>query len=122
MTGHNVLHASGLRRVRAARRAVRGADRQHPRVTHRGQHRQLPPSAALGWGLATTARRSVATTDVEFYQWTQWIFLQIFNSWFDPEAGRARPIDELVAEFEPDTPTPDGRPWAELSVTEQRRS
>ncbi|MEZ5266390.1 MAG: hypothetical protein R2755_32400 [Acidimicrobiales bacterium] len=38
-------------------------------------------------GLGHDQRRSISTTDVEFYRWTQWIFLQIFNSWYDTEAG-----------------------------------
>ena len=42
-------------------------------------------------GLGHDPRRSVATTDVGFYRWTQWIFLQIFGSWYDPDADRARP-------------------------------
>ena len=41
-------------------------------------------------GLAHDERRSVATTDVEFYRWTQWIFLKIYDSWYDGE--RARPV------------------------------
>ena len=68
----------------------------HPRKTteenilrYKAQLRQL--------GLAHDQRRSVATTDVEFYRWTQWIFLQIYNSWYD--GTRARPIAELEAEF-----------------------
>ena len=44
-------------------------------------------------GFAHDPRRSVATTDVEFYRWTQWIFLQLFNAWYDADAQRARPID-----------------------------
>ena len=42
-------------------------------------------------GLSHDTRRSVTTTDPAYYRWTQWIFLQIFNSWYDPEADRARP-------------------------------
>ena len=72
-------------------------------------------------------RRSVATTDERYYRWTQWIFLQIFNAWYDADADRARPIDDLVAELnagvrEPAEGTnPHQRPWAELSATERRR-
>ncbi|NHW87383.1 leucine--tRNA ligase, partial [Escherichia coli] len=56
-----------------------------------------------------------------FYRWTQWIFLQIFDSWYDREAGRARPVSELIAEFaEGSRPTPDGRPWSGLSAAERR--
>ncbi len=51
-------------------------------------------------GLGHDKRRSFATIESEYYKWTQWIFLQIFNSWYDTEADRARPIDELVAQFE----------------------
>ena len=90
----------GLRRLRAAGGAVRGADRPAPAATtteatsttFRRQLRRL--------GLGHDQRRGVATTDAGYYRWTQWIFLQIFNSWYDDEAGRARPIAELVAELD----------------------
>src|SRR5690606_12238779 len=98
---------------------------QHPRtttesniVTMRRQLRRL--------GLAHDSRRSIATIDEDYYRWTQWIFLQIFNSWYDTDADRARPIDHLIAELEAGTREPDpgtnpaGRPWAELSATERR--
>ena len=49
-------------------------------------------------GLGHDRRRSVSTTDVEFYRWTQWIFTRIFGSWYDTEADRARPIETLVEE------------------------
>ncbi len=127
MNGVNVLHALGYDAfgLPAEQYAVRTG--QHPRVTTeaniatmRRQLRRL--------GLAHDARRSVATTDVEFYRWTQWIFSRIYDAWYDPDAvradggrGRARPIAELEAAFASgERPTPDGRPWAELGVAEQR--
>jgi leucyl-tRNA synthetase len=119
MTGHNVLHtlsydAFGLP---AEQYAVQTGT--HPRVTteanikaYRSQLRRL--------GMGYDERRSFATTDPDYYKWTQWIFLQIFNSWYDTEAGRARPIQELIDQFASGArPTPDGRPWAELSAAEQ---
>ena len=70
----------------------------HPRVTTEANianmKRQL---RALGLG--HDSRRGPATTDVDYYRWTQWIFLQIYNSWYDADADRARPIAELVDEL-----------------------
>jgi leucyl-tRNA synthetase len=71
-------------------------------------------------GLGHDARRSFSTTDVEFYKWTQWIFLQIYNAWFDNSTNKARPIADLVAEFESGARILDGgRQWAELSAGER---
>ena len=121
MKGRNVLHALGYDAfgLPAEQYAVQSG--QHPRVTTehniaimRRQLRRL--------GLAHDPRRSVATVDVEFYRWTQWIFLQIFNAWFDEAANKARHIDELVEEFTSGKrPTPSGRPWGELPAQERRR-
>jgi leucyl-tRNA synthetase len=77
-------------------------------------------------GLAHDPRRSVATTDVEFYRWTQWIFTQVFDAWYDETAdggrGRARPIHELVDAFESgERPVPGGRVWADLDAVERSR-
>ncbi len=120
MTGHNVLHSLGYDAYGLPAEQYAVQTGQHPRKTTeenianmRRQLRRL--------GLAHDARRSVATTDVDFYTWTQWIFLRIFNAWYDVEAQRARPIAELVAAFEAGTrQTPDGRPWAELTEVERR--
>ena len=118
MTGHSVLHAMGYDAFGLPAEQYAVQTGTHPRKTteenvqrYRAQLRQL--------GLAHDPRRSVATTDVEFYRWTQWIFLQIFNSWYDGE--RARPVAELEAAFaDGSRPTPDGRPWAGLSTAERR--
>ena len=128
MAGKNVLHALGYDAFGLPAEQYAIATGQHPRITTennitnmRRQLRRL--------GLGHDDRRSVATTDVDFYRWTQWIFLQLFNAWFDPEApnasggrGRARPIAELEAEFASGERTlPDGRVWEQLDRVEQRR-
>ncbi len=67
-------------------------------------------------GLGHDERRAVATTDVDFYHWTQWIFLTIYNAWYDPQAGKARRISELESELESGVRSlDDGRDWAALS-------
>ncbi|MET8358180.1 leucine--tRNA ligase [Micromonospora sp. NPDC005171] len=121
MAGRNVLHAMGFDAFGLPAEQYAVQTGTHPRTTtvanierYKAQLRRL--------GLAHDERRSVATIDTDFYRWTQWIFLQIFNSWYDRDAGRARPIAELIAEFEGgNRPTPDGRAWAELSVAERRQ-
>ncbi|RGC67953.1 Leucine--tRNA ligase [Micromonospora sp. MW-13] len=120
MAGRNVLHAMGFDAFGLPAEQYAVQTGTHPRTTteanigrYKAQLRRL--------GLAHDDRRSVATMDTDFYRWTQWNFLQIFNSWYDREARRARPVAELIAEFAGGTrPTPDGRPWAELTVAERR--
>ena len=85
---------------------------QHPRLTTEAQHRAVPGQLRR-LGLAYDDRRSVATTDMAYYRWTQWIFLQIFNSWYDPEQQQGpadRRADRVVQAGK--RPTPDGRPWS----------
>jgi leucyl-tRNA synthetase len=119
MTGHNVLHTLGFDAFGLPAEQYAVQTGTHPRVTTeanmanmRAQLRRL--------GLGHDRRRSFATIDPEYYRWTQWIFLQIYNSWYDTVADRARPIETLVEQFERgERPTPDGRPWAELTGAER---
>jgi leucyl-tRNA synthetase len=122
MCGRNVLHALGYDAFGLPAEQYAVQTGQHPRTTTdqnianmRRQLRRL--------GLAHDDRRSVATTDVSFYRWTQWIFLQIFNSWFDGRVGRARPVSELVDAYASgELPTPDGRDWSALSDVDRREA
>ena len=121
MKGFNVLHALGYDSfgLPAEQHAI--ATGIHPRentesniANMRRQLRRL--------GLGHDPRRSVSTTDVEYYRWTQWVFQQIFNAWYDPTISKARHIDELEAEYhDGKRETPDGRKWQDLSFTEQRK-
>ncbi|ASW56036.1 leucine--tRNA ligase [Plantactinospora sp. KBS50] len=121
MAGRNVLHTMGFDAFGLPAEQYAVQTGTHPRVTteaniarYRAQLSRL--------GLGYDQRRSVATMDPDYYRWTQWIFLQIFNSWYDPDAGRARPVAELIGEFAAGArETPDGRPWDELDPVERRR-
>src|SRR5699024_12661204 len=74
-------------------------------------------------GLGHDSRRAVATTDPEFYKWTQWIFLQIFNSWFDAEQQKARPISELIPLLESgELKTKDGADYNALGDVEKQKA
>ena len=119
MRGRNVLHALGFDAFGLPAEQYAVQTGTHPRTRTEANianfRRQLGRL-----GLGHDDRRSFSTTDVEYYKWTQWIFLQIFNAWFDPDQNKARPISELVAEFESGArPVGDGRSWSELSAGER---
>ncbi|MFW0793108.1 leucine--tRNA ligase [Gordonia sp. CPCC 205515] len=119
MTGKNVLHTMGFDSFGLPAEQYAVQTGTHPRTTteanierYLGQIRRL--------GLGHDERRRVATTDVDFYRWTQWIFLQIYNAWYDDEASKARPIDELIAEFDTGARAlDDDRDWRTLSAADR---
>jgi leucyl-tRNA synthetase len=119
MTGRNVLHALGFDAFGLPAEQYAVQTGTHPRTRTEANignfRRQLGRL-----GLGHDQRRSFATTDVDYYTWTQWIFLQIYNAWFDPDQNRARPVADLVAELDSGTRTPgDHRVWAELTPEER---
>ncbi|NCU86790.1 MAG: leucine--tRNA ligase, partial [Actinobacteria bacterium] len=124
MTGKNVLHSIGYDSfgLPAEQHAI--VTGIHPRINTesnianmRRQLRRL--------GLAHDQRRSVSTTDESYYRWTQWIFLQIFNSWYDEKLKKARHINELEKEFADSKRSLPlehfSKKWAQLSKLEQRK-
>ncbi|MBB5869387.1 leucyl-tRNA synthetase [Allocatelliglobosispora scoriae] len=120
MAGFNVLHTMGFDAYGLPAEQYAVQTGTHPRTTTEQNIARYKEQLRM-LGLGHDDRRSVATIDVEFYRWTQWIFLQIFNSWFDPSVGKARPIAELEAQFESgERATPDGRAWSELTGVERR--
>lgn len=99
MRGFNVLHPIGWDAFGLPAERYAMQTNIHPRETtvrnianFRRQIKML--------GLSYDWDREVDTTDPAYYKWTQWIFLKIYNSWFDPRRKKARPISELVAELE----------------------
>ncbi|WP_040871124.1 leucine--tRNA ligase [Nocardia exalbida] len=119
MHGRNVLHALGYDAFGLPAEQYAVQTGAHPRDTTESNiatmQRQLDRL-----GLGHDRRRSFATTDPEYYRWTQWIFLRIYNAWYDQEADRARPIAELEAQFASGArAVPDGKDWATLSPAER---
>jgi leucyl-tRNA synthetase len=121
MTGHHVLHAMGFDSFGLPAEQFALSSGQHPRVTTR-QNTDKMRQQLRRLGLGHDDRRSVDTTDPGFYRWTQWIFLKIFDSWVDERTGQARPIADLVAEYESgQRPAPANRGWAQLTDAERRQ-
>ena len=122
MLGKNVLHTLGYDAFGLPAEQYAIQTGTHPRTTTmaniENMKRQL---GALGLG--HDPRRAVASTDPEFYKWTQWIFLQIFNSWFDEEQQKARPISELIPLLESgEIPTRDGADYNGLDRVAKQKA
>jgi len=120
MTGRNVLHTMGFDAFGLPAEQYAVQTGTHPRATTEANiERYLAQIRRLGLG--HDERRRVATTDVEFYRWTQWIFLQIHGAYYDTVQDRARPVAELELEYINGTrQLPDGRNWPMLSSAERR--
>jgi leucyl-tRNA synthetase len=94
MRGFNVLHPMGWDAFGLPAEQFAIETGTHPEVktkenidTFRRQIKML--------GFSYDWDREISTTDTKYYRWTQWIFLQIFDTWYDPEKKRGRPIAEL---------------------------
>jgi leucyl-tRNA synthetase len=106
--GLNVLHPFGWDAfgLPAEQYAIKTG--QHPRVTTEANIRTFKrQTKALGFSYDWS--REIDTTDPNYYRWTQWIFLQLYSSWFNPTANRAESIDTL--------PIP-----ADLQTADQKRN
>nr|WP_097205129.1 leucine--tRNA ligase [Geodermatophilus sabuli] len=126
MDGDNVLHPMGYDAFGLPAEQYAVQTGQHPRITTEANIAAIKAQLRR-LGVDHDDRRSFATIDPGYYKWTQWIFLQLFGAWFDPEAGKARRVEELVAELDAGTrepapgTNPSGRPWAELGEVARRR-
>ena len=120
MNDRNVLYTMGFDAFGLPAEQYAVQTGQHPAITTdqnianiRRQLRRL--------GLSHDLRRSISTTDPGYYRWTQWIFREIFNAWFDPELKKARRIEELVAELDAGTRQAVTGDWAAMDPAARRR-
>ncbi|WP_018296823.1 leucine--tRNA ligase [Corynebacterium lubricantis] len=122
MRGKNVLHTLGYDAFGLPAEQYAIQTGTHPRTTTMNNVENMRKQLA-SLGLGHDMRRSVATTDPEFFKWTQWIFLQIYNAWFDEEQQKARPIDQLIDELNSGKrKTKDGRDYSALDEDAQRQA
>jgi leucyl-tRNA synthetase len=111
--GFNVLHPMGWDAfgLPAEQYAVRSG--QHPRKTT-DENIATFKRQIKSLGFSYDWSRELATTDPEYFKWTQWIFLQIYNAWFNPETNKAAPISTL--KYPPELEQGLGIPAAELEA------
>ena len=99
LKGFNVLHPMGYDAFGLPAEQYAIQTGQHPEVTtEKNVSRYREQLDRIGFSYDWD--REVRTCDPAFYKWTQWAFLQMFESWYDPTLDKARPISELVARFE----------------------
>ncbi len=123
--GFNVLHPMGWDAFGLPAEQYAIKTNTHPRETTEkniGKFRQQLQSL----GFSYDWDREVDTTDPGYYRWTQWIFLKLFDTWFDADQQKGRPIAELVEEFrnakrEMRNAKGEVCQWDTLSPTEQRK-
>jgi leucyl-tRNA synthetase len=120
MTGHNVLYTMGFDAFGLPAEQYAVQTGQHPAITT-DQNVATMRTQIRRLGLSHDMRRSISTTDPGYYRWTQWIFREIFNAWYDPDRGVARRIDELIAEFDAGTRAAKTGDWSTMSPADRRR-
>ena len=101
LCGFNVLHPMGYDAFGLPAEQYAIQTGQHPEVTttaNINRYRQQLDRIGFSYDWS----REVRTCDPGYYKWTQWAFLKMFDSWYDAEADKARPIAELIAMFEKD--------------------
>ena len=119
MRGFNVLHPMGFDAFGLPAEQYAVETGIHPRVTtERNVATYMRQLRSIG--LSYDWDRRVMTTDPGYYRWTQWIFLRLFDSWFDHEEGKARPVAELVGEYEAGRRTASGVAWGDLNEEARR--
>jgi leucyl-tRNA synthetase len=94
MRGRSVLHPMGFDAfgLPAEEHAIKTGE--HPRSNTENNIREFTRQLKM-LGFSYDWDRVLATTDVEYFRWTQWIFLVLFDTWFDAEQQKGRPISEL---------------------------
>lgn len=122
LKGFNVLHPMGFDAFGLPAEQYAIQTGQHPAITT-AKNIKYFKEQLRNIGLSFDWSREVQTSDPKFYKWTQWIFMQLFNSWYNKNTDRAEPISKLVLEFEKngnahvqaacndDTPSFTGMQW-----------
>jgi leucyl-tRNA synthetase len=101
LNGFNVLHPMGFDAFGLPAEQYAIQTGQHPAITTE-QNIARYKEQLKNIGFSFDWDREVQTCDPKFYKWTQWIFMQLFNSWYNQKSDKAESIDELIKAFETD--------------------
>ena len=130
LQGFNVLHPMGFDAFGLPAEQYAIQTGQHPAVTTEENIARYKEQLK-NIGFSYDWDREVRTSDPSFYKWTQWIFQQLFNSYYDNKADKAQPIENLILQFEKDgntnvqaacdeeTPLFSADEWKKMSRKEQ---
>ncbi|VWB99114.1 leucyl-tRNA synthetase [Burkholderia lata] len=99
LCGYNVLHAMGFDSFGLPAEQYAIETGQHPATTT-AQNIATFKSQLRKLGLSLDLSREIQTSSPDYYRWTQWIFIRLFQSWYDKRSAAARPIGELIAHFD----------------------
>ncbi|MEM6687498.1 MAG: class I tRNA ligase family protein, partial [Bacteroidota bacterium] len=99
--GFNVLHPQGYDSFGLPAEQYAIQTGQHPAITTKTNIKRYREQLDK-IGFSFDWSREVRTSDPNYYKWTQWIFIELFNSWYNVETDKAEHIDTLVAKFEAD--------------------
>jgi len=98
LQGFNVLHPMGFDSFGLPAEQYAIQTGQHPAITtEKNIDTYIKQLSSLGFSYDWS--REVRTSDPSYYKWTQWIFLKLFNSWYNLDTNRAEPLTELTARF-----------------------
>jgi leucyl-tRNA synthetase len=99
LKGYNVLHPMGFDAFGLPAEQYAIQTGQHPAVTTANNIKRYREQLDK-IGFCYDWEREVVTCDPGYYKWTQWVFIKLFNHWFNKKTNRAEPVDTLIAEFE----------------------
>ncbi|MFA0964763.1 leucine--tRNA ligase [Roseivirga sp. BDSF3-8] len=130
LKGYNVLHPMGFDAFGLPAEQYAIQTGQHPaKTTYENLDRYKHQLNNIGFSFDWD--KEVQTCDPDYYKWTQWIFMQLFDSWYDNKANKARPVSELTELFaaegnstvnaacDEDTPLFSAEEWTGFSEKEQ---
>ncbi|AWW31561.1 leucine--tRNA ligase [Echinicola strongylocentroti] len=99
LQGYNVLHPMGYDSFGLPAEQYAIQTGQHPAITTE-QNIKRYTEQLKNIGFAFDWDKEVRTSDPSYYKWTQWIFMQLFNSYYDKTEDKAKDINDLISTFE----------------------